>query len=260
MKDLTMPVLFIGHGSPMHVIEENDFRNDWIRIGQTLPVPRAILCVSAHWETQNPELCTAEHPRTIHDFYGFPQPLYEIHYPAPGAPFLLDEIRALVTEHPPTPNPEWGLDHGAWSVLRALFPRANIPVAQLSLAKSFSATDHAAFARQLIPLRYHDVMVVCSGNITHNLRMLSRSGTTQWAVEFDSYVANALTHQNLDALIHYHAAGEASHLAVPTEEHYLPLLYAAGLREKNDDLSFFAAGFDLGSLSMRSFILQQRHV
>lgn len=253
-----MPVLFIGHGSPMHIIEENGFRNDWIRIGQGLPAPRAILCVSAHWETQHPELCTAAHPRTIHDFYGFPQQLYEMSYPAPGAPFLLDEIAALAEDVRLAANDEWGLDHGAWSVLRALFPDANIPVAQLSLAQAFSPADHVRFARQLAPLRHAGIMVICSGNITHNLRRLSASGIAPWALQFDSYVAHALTRNDLEALIDYRAAGEASQLAVPTDEHYVPLLYAAALREQHDDLSYFATGFDLGSLSMRSFILQQR--
>jgi 4,5-DOPA dioxygenase extradiol len=253
-----MPTIFVGHGSPMHVLTENKYRNSWVELGLSLPKPRAILCISAHWETATPELCTAQQPETIHDFYGFPSELYEITYPAPGAPFLLEEIRSLTGQKSVSPNSNWGLDHGAWSVLCSLFPKADIPVTQLSLAKSFSFADHFAFASQLTPLRHSGVMVVCSGNITHNLRLLGDNKPVEWALDFDAYVTRAIVNNDTDALIDYRAAGNSSHLAVPTAEHYIPVLYAAGLREQADTLRFFVEGFDLGSLSMRSFVLEQQ--
>jgi len=255
MQELS-PVLFIGHGNPMNAIVPNGFRTAWQDMARTLPRPQAILCVSAHWETQYPQVCTADPPATIHDFYGFPPELFAQRYAAPGAPQLLGAVQACVGDGEVSASLQWGLDHGAWCVLQALFPEADIPVAQLSLARSFAPARHFSFARQLASLRRQGVLVLCSGNIVHNLGRMRQAGPYDWAQRFDARVARALEQEDPDALVDYARAGDDAALAVPTPEHYLPLLYAAALRQPGDRLSFFAEGFDLAAISMRSLQLR----
>lgn len=270
----TLPVLFVGHGNPMHSITANPWRRAWQALGNSLPRPRAVLCVSAHWETPEPAVCDAPQPQTIHDFGGFPPELFAQQYPAPGAPWLAQAVRALADSAataPEAPRAEdsakacpavrlrsdWGLDHGAWAVLMALFPRADVPVAQLSLGRSCSPQQHFALGRALASLRDNGVMLVCSGNITHNLRALGAGLPPAWAVDVDEAVAQALQARRWDALIQPERLGvspQALAMAVPTAEHYLPLLYAAAWARDTDALNFPVQGFDLGSISMRSAI------
>jgi len=249
--------MFIGHGSPMNAITQNSYRDAWLKLGKTLPKPRAILCVSAHWQTQGTQVCAVEKPETIHDFGGFPQELFAQQYPAPGAPDIAQITCDLFTNGEVTPTLDWGLDHGAWTILQSLFPAANVPVFQLSLAINLSFSEHFALARQLAGLREHGVMIIGSGNIVHNLGRLDSSGKVyDWTIDFDGYIKSALEAGDNEALIHIERAGEAARLAVPTSEHYLPLLYIAATRHADDHMQFLTEAFDLGSLSMRSVIYQ----
>lgn len=253
------PSLFIGHGSPMLAITDNPFRHAWRALGERLPRPRAVLCVSAHWETATPQVCTATEPRTLHDFGGFPAELFAQQYPAPGAPWLLTQARealasaGVLVELGGTDG--WGLDHGAWAVLQSLFPQADVPVAQFSLARGLSPARHVALARGLRALRDQGVMVLGSGNTVHNLRELAQAPAHDWNLRFDAAVVQALTGRDdgaLAALPRRHPDGA---LACPTLEHYLPLLYVAGVRHEDDVLSFPVEGDDLASLNMRSVML-----
>ena len=251
-----MPLLFVGHGNPMLAITDNIFRRAWEDLGKNLPHPKAILCISAHWLTQGSFVTMADPPRTIHDFGGFPQELYNQQYPAPGA---VDYARMTIAEVKTVSvheDYEWGLDHGAWCVLKPMFPDANIPIFQLSLDFHQPAAYHYDLARQLAFLRSRGVLIVCSGNVVHNLRMLQMDGGVyDWAVEFDTIIKERMEAHDDHALIDYQQFGQIARLAVPTNDHYLPLLYTLGLRDPQDSLSFFNAQFDLGSLSMRSVLL-----
>jgi len=252
-----MPAIFIGHGNPMNAITQNPFKDAWLALGEKLPKPRAILCVSAHWQTRGTQICTAECPKTIHDFSGFPEALYQQLYPAPGSPAYAEITRELFAKGIISNNSQWGLDHGAWCVLQAIFPDADIPVFELSLNIDLDCAAHFALAKQLAALRQRGVMIIGSGNIVHNLGMLSPQGeTANWAQDFDAYIKQALEKYDDDALIHYERAGLSAQMAVPTNEHYLPLLYIAAVRHPNDKIQFFTEAFDLGTLSMRSVIYQ----
>lgn len=250
------PALFVGHGNPMNAITPNAYRAAWASLAVRLPKPRAVLCVSAHWETASPQVCIADRPRTIHDFHGFPPELFAQQYPAPGAPELGQQVQALLGAGAVALTSDWGLDHGAWCPLQSFFPQADVPVAQLSLARTFTPSEHFDFAKRLAPLRRAGVMILCSGNVVHNLRMLGTGAAPAWAREFDDYVARAVLAGDDDALIAYSMAGAGARLAVPTPEHYLPLLYAVAVRQPGDRASFFVDGFDLGSVSMRSLLLE----
>lgn len=252
-----MPALFIGHGSPMNAITNNPYKDAWMALGRTLPRPNAILCVSAHWQTRGTQVCVAKAPRTIHDFGGFPAELFAQQYLAPGAPDYAEITRALLPNGIITGSDDWGLDHGAWTVLQSLFPEADIPVFQLSLDMHLDFAAHFALARQLVSLREHGVMVIGSGNVVHNLRLLNpQDGTPLWAINFDNYIKTALETSDDDALIHIERTGESAKLAVPSDEHYLPLLYVTAMRHATDNMHFLTEDFDLGSLSMRSVIYQ----
>ncbi|MEI7770464.1 MAG: 4,5-DOPA dioxygenase extradiol [Chloroflexales bacterium] len=252
-----MPLLFVGHGNPMLAITDNIFKRAWEDLGRHLPHPKAILCISAHWLTRGTFVTLADPPRTIHDFGGFPQELYDQQYPAPGA---VDYARMTIAEVKSVSvheDYEWGLDHGAWCVLKPMFPEATIPIFQLSLDHRQPAAHHYDLARQLAFLRSRGVLIVCSGNIVHNLRMIQMDGGVyDWAVEFDTIVKQRLEAHDDQALIDYEQFGQAARMAVPTNDHYLPLLYTLGLRDPQDTLAFFNDQFDLGSLSMRSVILK----
>ena len=249
-----MPVIFVGHGSPMNAIEENEFSRAWVAMAQHIPHPKAILSISAHWETEGAAVTAMTKPRTIHDFYGFPPELFAVQYSAPGSPELARRIHNMLSTEHVELDQEWGLDHGTWSVLVRMFPKAAVPVVQLSLDRKRSAVEHYALAGQLAALRAEGVLVFCSGNIVHNLRMLDWSGkTTEWAVTFDRTVKILIEARDHAALVTYNKLGPDSCRAIPTREHYLPMLYALALRGPAEPLKFFAEGITLGSLSMRSF-------
>lgn len=252
-----MPALFVGHGSPMNAIEDNAFSRGWSAVGESLPVPNAILCVSAHWMTRGTTLVNVkDKPQTIHDFGGFPRALFEQQYPAPGAPDFAEATLDLLKNNHTEADEEWGLDHGAWSVLIKMFPKADIPVYQLSLDLTLSLEQHLNLARELSALREKGVMIIGSGNIVHNLMAMQPGGTPyDWAEAFDSHIASRLEARDFNALAGVGALGQITKLAHPTAEHYLPLLYVAGVARDTESLEFFNASFDLASISMRSFAI-----
>jgi 4,5-DOPA dioxygenase extradiol len=251
-----MPVLFVGHGSPMNAAEDNEFSRAWIEAGRSLPTPRAILCISAHWETSGTQVTAMEQPETIYDFYGFPEPLYAMHYSAPGSPDLARLVRETVRSAPVRLSYDWGLDHGAWSVLRRFFPQAGVPVVQLSLDRTRPAAFHYELGRELRTLRDKGVLIVGSGNIVHNLRaVVWEDRAYDWALEFDDKIKQAILSGDHAPIIHYGQLGQAARLSVPTNEHYLPLLYALAVQDPADPVTFFAGRVTLGSISMRSLRL-----
>jgi len=258
-----MPVLFVGHGSPMNAIEDNGFRRSWqalgAEFGSKFPVPQVILCISAHWLTRGWHLTAMSAPRTIHDFGGFPQALFDQQYPAPGAPATAREIsQSIVTPPIGLDLQEWGLDHGTWSVLKPMFPDAKIPVVQLSMDYNRPPAQHFALGQQLAKLRDYGVLIVGSGNIVHNLRAMKWGAGQQpaydWATEFDQKVANHIQHGQLPVLNDFQTLGQVAQLAHPTYEHYLPLLYTAGAANTKDAVRFFNAEFQGASISMRSVV------
>jgi 4,5-DOPA dioxygenase extradiol len=248
-----MPVLFVGHGNPMNAITDNAFAKQWERIGRQL-APKAILCISAHWETSGSRVTAMPKPKTIHDFGGFPDELFRVQYPAPGSPELANNI-AAATHQRIVQDHEWGLDHGAWSVLNRMFPKAYVPVLQLSLDVRKSPLQHIELARELTYLRSKGVVIIGSGNIVHNLGMVQwRGGSLDWAIEFDELSKELITTRDLASLANYSALGKEAMLSVPTPEHYLPMLYALSLIEADEEIEFFNETIDLGSVSMRSFM------
>lgn len=251
-----MPTLFVGHGNPMNAIEDNEYSRTWRTIGDSLPIPHAILVVSAHWMTRGTTLVNVKNkPQTIHDFGGFPRKLFEQQYPAPGAPDFAEATIDLVRNHHLEADEEWGLDHGAWSVLIKMFPKAEIPVYQLSLDLTKSLTQHFELAQELAALREKGVMIIGSGNIVHNLMAMNPGGVAyDWAENFDQHIASRLEARDFKALTEIGALGQLTRLAHPSAEHYLPLLYVAGVAQ-DEPLQFFNTSFDLGSISMRSFIM-----
>jgi len=252
-SDVKMPVLFVGHGSPMNAIEENGFSRAWADAAESIPRPRAVLCVSAHWETDGTLVSASERPGTIHDFFGFPRPLFEVSYPAPGAPELARLIVETVRGARVRPDPDRGLDHGAWSVLRRMYPEADIPVVQLSLDCAKGPAFHYELGKELAGLRREGVLIVGSGNIVHNLGVIVREDTAyDWAVEFDETVRRLILSGGHDAIVQYTDLGRAARLSVPTNEHFLPLLYVLALQDEGEGIRFFAGRVTLGSISMRS--------
>jgi 4,5-DOPA dioxygenase extradiol len=248
-----MPVLFIGHGNPMNAIEVNDFSQAWIQAGKELPQPRAIICVSAHWVTRGTMVTAMDKPRMIYDMYGFPQELYEVRYDAPGSPDLAEQVRRIIKTTEVKPDMDWGLDHGTWSVMNRLFPKANIPVIQMSLDATITPEKHYEVASQLKELREEDVLMVGSGNIVHNLRLARFDDSAyDWAVEFDRRVANWIEQNDHDPIVHFERGDQAASLAINSAEHYVPLLYSLALRDETDNVSFFADRVMGGAISMRS--------
>jgi len=246
-----MPVLFVGHGSPMNAIEENDFTRSLAALGHDLPRPAAILVISAHWLTRGTRTTCTPNPRTIHDFMGFPPELYAMEYPAAGAPVLAREIAALAGG---ACDDTWGFDHASWAILHHMYPDADVPLVELSLDAAVSPAEHFEIGARLASLRDRGVLIVGSGNAVHNLRAVRWDDGAEaypWAVEFDEWVRDRLEARDDDALIDYEQLGYVASLAVPTNEHYLPLLYAAALRRDDDALAFTHTGIDLGSVSMR---------
>jgi 4,5-DOPA dioxygenase extradiol len=253
-----MPVLFVGHGSPMNAIEENEFVQGWRDVAKTIPKPNAILCVSAHWETKGTFVTVMEKPRTIHDFGGFPQELYEVLYPAPGSPELAKETKSIVKKTETGMDEKWGLDHGCWSVLRRMFPAANIPVIQLSLDYSQPAQYHYDLAKELSPLRKKGVLILGSGNMVHNLRLVDWDKMNEqdfgydWAIEANEKMKKFILSNDHQSLINYRAQGKAFDLAIPTPEHYLPLLYSLAIKGDDEKIELFNDKPVMGSLTMTS--------
>jgi len=250
-----MPVLFVGHGSPMNAIEHNAFTATLTGLSVRLPRPKAVCVVSAHWMTSGAQVMASAHPRTIHDFYGFPQPLYEVQYPAPGAPA---EAGKLAGNPEISPDETWGLDHGSWSVLRHIYPNADVPAFQLSLDDRRSFKGHLELGREIQSLRKRGVLILGSGNIVHNLRRIDWNnphGSYDWAVEFDAKVKDAVEAHDAKVLAEPQKWGEALLAqAHPSVEHYLPLLYCMGSTDERDEVSYPYEGFDFGSISMRMIL------
>jgi 4,5-DOPA dioxygenase extradiol len=252
-----MPTLFIGHGSPMNAIEESVYSSAWREVAPSIPRPSAILCVSAHWETEGTFVTAMPQPRTIHDFYGFPEELYQVQYTAPGSADLAEKICGLVSSAAVALDNQWGLDHGSWSVLRRMYPEADIPVLQLSLDRTKPPRFHYNLAAELTPLRNEGVLILGSGNIVHNLRQIQWNAGEPypWAIEFDRLTETLMVTGDHDRLVNYQTLGKSANLSVPTNEHYLPLLYILALQQPNESLTFFAEGLTLGSISMRSVMI-----
>lgn len=252
-----MPALFVGHGNPMNAIIDNDFSRNWQQLGESLPAPRAILCVSAHWMTRGISFVhVKERPRTIHDFSGFPGELFAQQYPAPGAADIAAATIGLVRSTHLKPDDRWGLDHGAWSVLIRMYPKADIPVFQLSLDLTKSPSGHFDLARELKPLREKGVLIIGSGNLVHNLHAIAPNAHAyDWAEEFDARMTTALEQRDFRSVVEADALGRLTQLAHPTPEHFLPVLYPLGVADTKDELTFFNAAFDMASISMRSFVL-----
>jgi 4,5-DOPA dioxygenase extradiol len=253
-----MPVLFIGHGNPMNAIEDNEFSRGWRELGEQLPRPRAILCVSAHWETRGSFICSTPKPETIHDFYGFPPALFAVQYPATGDPLLAAGISAEVKYKPVLQDDNWGLDHGCWSVLARMFPDADIPVLQLSLDHYLDPEGHYRLAKELTFLRKRGVLVMGSGNLVHNLGMYDFHNPGKqydWALSVNDTMKKHILENNFSALTAPEKMGSAFSLAAPSLEHYLPMLYALALREQDENLRFFNDKV-MSSMSMTSFVLR----
>lgn len=253
-----MPVLFLGHGSPMNAIEENEFVAGWRNVGASLPKPNAVLCVSAHWETNGTQVTAMEHPKTIHDFGGFPQELFGVQYPAPGSPALAAEMQQLVTNAEVGLDERWGLDHGCWSVVKHLYPKADVPVVQLSLDYHLTPQAHYDLAKELASLRSKGVLIIGSGNMVHNLQRLAWDKLEEpgfgfdWALDANARMKQFILDGDHRSLINFRSQGKAFDLAIPTAEHFLPLLYTLALKEESDTISLFNDKAVAGSLTMTS--------
>lgn len=258
-QDGTMPVLFIGHGSPMNALEDNSFSQSWRKVAAGIPRPQAIICISAHWLTRGTHVTATPHPETIHDFGGFPPALFATQYPAPGNPDLALETQQLITKAPVGLDQEWGLDHGTWSILVHMYPDAQIPVLQLSIDYYQSPRYHYELAQELNALRKKGVLIIGSGNVVHNLGMVDYQRMSDpkgygfdWALEFDAHIKEAILTGDHSALIDYQTIGKAAKLAVPTPDHYYPLLYAAGIAGSKAQPTIFNDVPMGGSLTMTS--------
>ncbi|RZL39435.1 MAG: 4,5-DOPA dioxygenase extradiol [Pedobacter sp.] len=251
-----MPVLFMGHGSPMNGIEDNEFSRKWTEVAAKNPVPTAVLVVSAHWFTKGTRITAMDMPPTIHDFGGFPQALFDVQYPTPGNPILAQETAQLIHSTATILDHDWGLDHGAWTVIRHMYPKANIPVLQLSIDYTKGPQYHYDLAKELSALRKKGVLILSSGNMVHNLRMISwemiNGGGYDWAITANEKFKTAISNQNHASLINYQSLGSEVMLGIPTPEHYLPLLYTLGLQSENEEATFFNDKAVGGSLTMTS--------
>nr|WP_262906075.1 4,5-DOPA dioxygenase extradiol [Sphingobacterium sp. FBM7-1] len=252
-----MPALFLGHGSPMNAIEENEFVEGFRKIAAEIPKPSAILCVSAHWETRGTFVTAMENPPTIHDFGGFPRELFAVEYPAMGSPDLAYEAKSIITKTEVGLDDKWGLDHGAWSVIRHMYPEADIPVIQLSLDYYQNAQYHYELARELRSLREKGVLIIGSGNMVHNLRMvawqqLNDTFGFDWAIEANEKMKHFILNDDHKSLIDYDKQGKAFDLAIPTPEHYMPLLYALAVKDQREQATLFNDKAVGGSLTMTS--------
>ncbi len=249
-----MPAIFVGHGSPMNTLENNRYTEAWRQLGALVGKPKAILAISAHWYTEGTAVTAMDRPKTIHDFYGFPQALFDVQYPAPGDPKLALRVRELLAPVDVGLDQSWGLDHGTWSVLKHAFPAADVPVVQLAIDATRSASFHHALGAHLAPLRDEGVLILGSGNVVHNLRTIGWGGGPpyDWAVRFNDYVRGAIEARQYDRLIDYAKAGADARLAVPTPEHYLPLLYVLGTQGDGESTHIAIDGIEIKSIGMLS--------
>lgn len=257
-----MPVVFVGHGTPMNAVEDNEFVQAWGRLGQNLPQPQAILCISAHWETRGTFVTAMNEPKTIHDFYGFPRELFAQQYPAPGSKELAQLVREQINDVAIGEDYEWGLDHGSWSVLKHIYPLADIPVVQMSIDHFKGMQYHYDLGRELAFLRRKGVLVIGSGNMIHNLRMVRVEGDDfnteygyDWAFELNDLFKDKILNGDFHSLIDYTRLHDASRQAIPTPEHYIPLLYTLALRERDEPVRIFNDKVIAGSLSMTSLVI-----
>jgi len=257
-QDQKMPLLFIGHGSPMNGIEDNEFSQRWHTMGKEIEKPSAVLCISAHWLTQGTHITAMQNPKTIHDFGGFPQELFNVQYPAPGDPGLAKETASIIHKTQVGLDHDWGLDHGTWSVVKNMYPHADIPVLQLSIDYNQPGPYHYHLAKELAALRRRGVLIIGSGNMVHNLRMVDWSKINvpeygfDWALEMNDKFKQYISDDHHDPLIHFEKLGTAGRYAIPTPDHYYPLLYTLGLKERNEKVSFFNDKAVMGSLTMTS--------
>lgn len=253
-----MPVLFVGHGSPMNGIEDTEFSRRWTKMAKEIPVPKAVLVVSAHWFTKGTKITAMQLPKTIHDFGGFPQALFDVQYPAPGNPALAKETAQLLHSAHVELDHDWGLDHGTWTVVRHMYPDAHIPVLQLSIDYTKAPQYHYDLAKELYTLRKKGVLIIGSGNMVHNLRMVAwdklndQAYGYDWANKINEQFKTLIKQGDHQPLINYTAMGREAMLAIPTPEHYLPLIYTLGLKGSKDDVSFFNDKAVGGSLTMTS--------
>lgn len=259
MTSHRQPAIFAGHGSPMYAIEPNRYTAAWTALGKSLKRPDAILVISAHWVTRGTWVTAMAKPKTIHDFGGFPQALFDIQYPAPGSPALADRVKELLSVPVVLEENEWGIDHGAWSVLKYLYPHADVPVVQLSLDGSMSAHEHYELAKQLKPLRDENILILSSGNVVHNLRTIHWQDEAQpypWAQDFNEFFAAQIHARQHEPLIEWEKYGEAAHLSIPTPEHYWPALYILALQDEYEHASIYIDGIEMSSISMLGFSVQ----
>lgn len=253
-----MPTLFIGHGSPMNGIEDNEFSRTWTHMAKQIPIPKAVIVVSAHWLTKGTSITSMDFPKTIHDFRGFPEELYKVQYPAKGSPELALETKSLVKSIPVELNHDWGLDHGAWTVVRHMYPDANIPVLQISIDYGKDIKYHYELAKELFELRKKGVLIIGSGNLVHNLRMVAWDKLNDinygfdWAFEINHTFKNLILNNEHEKLINYRSLGSEALLAIPTPDHYIPLIYVLGLKGKNEPVIFFNDKAVGGSITMTS--------
>jgi 4,5-DOPA dioxygenase extradiol len=255
-----MPLLFMGHGSPMNAIEDNEFSRGWFKVANSIPVPTAVLVISAHWLTNGTYVTAMEKPKTIHDFGGFPEELFAVQYPAPGSPLLAAATKELISTTNVGLDHDWGLDHGAWSVIKQMYPNANIPVLQLSIDYHKPASYHYELIKELSVLRSKGVLILASGNLIHNLRMVAWDKLDvpgfgyDWALEMHQIFNDKLLSGDHQSLINYEKLGAAAKLAIPTPDHYFPLMYVLGLQDKKDEVSLFNNKMLGGSLNMTSVL------
>jgi len=256
--DRLMPVLFMGHGSPMNGIEDNQFSNYWKQLAKEIPEPQAVLCISAHWLTKGTHVTAMESPKTIHDFGGFPQELFQVQYPAPGSPELAKETAQLILSTNVGLDHDWGLDHGTWTVIRHMYPEANIPVLQLSIDYHKPAEYHYSLAKELATLRKKRVLIIGSGNMVHNLRMIDWQRMHvdnygfDWAHEMNEIFKSKISSKDHQHLLDYLSLSPAAKLAIPTPDHYYPLIYSLGLQNDREEADFFNDKYVAGSLTMTS--------
>lgn len=257
-QNYLMPVLFVGHGSPMNGIEDNEFSKRWTAIAKDIPTPAAVLVISAHWFTKGTNITAMDFPKTIHDFGGFPEALYQVQYPAPGNPDLAAQTASMIHTTKVELDHDWGLDHGTWTIVRHMYPNAEIPVLQLSIDYTKDPNFHYELAKELFQLRKKGVLIIGSGNMVHNLRMVAWDKLNgpaygyDWAIHMNQTFKELIEEKNHQPLIHYSSLGKEAMMAIPTPEHYLPLLYTLGLQDKNDPISFFNDQPVGGSLTMTS--------
>lgn len=259
MTSHRQPAVFAGHGSPMYAIEPNRYTEVWARLGKSLRRPDAILLISAHWVTRGVWVTAMPKPKTIHDFGGFPQELFDIQYPAPGCPALAHRVKELLETPVVLEEYEWGIDHGAWSVLKYLYPDADVPVVQLSLDGSLSSREHYELAKKLQALRDENILILGSGNVVHNLRTIHWGEDAKpfpWANEFNDFFVSEMNANHHESLINWEQFGDAAHLSVPTPEHYWPALYILALQKDDETPKVLSNGLELGSISMLTFSIQ----